>query len=269
MLPKLFRDPLFLFLLVGLVLFGLNAAFPNGQKEQIVVNEALVENLVRAREDTLQRPLTKTEATDVVDAYIQEELLVREARNRGLNNSSRIRGLLVQNMRFFIASEVDDPTEQDLRDFYQETIHNYLLDETLRLRHVFFRDPSSLPTGLMETLETGASIVDLGDDRQGLGGSFSAVTEIQLATNFGEDFAQSIFTLDDDGWHGPLTSPRGVHFVRIEQRDPPREASFEEVRQWIVGVYIDKQRRDKIDTEVARIAEDYDIRIDLPKASGQ
>ena len=105
---RFIREPLVHFLTIAVLLFVLNAVFSVDDREVITVDVAAQEFLVQRRQELLLRPMTDEEKTEVVQDFIEAEILVREARKRGFENNSRIRSLLIQNMRFFMTSEIPD-----------------------------------------------------------------------------------------------------------------------------------------------------------------
>ena len=82
---KVLREPLFHFLLVGAVLFGLynltgsRSDLENDTRERIVVTSAQIENLTDAFMRTWKRSPTRQELEGLVQDHIQEEVLYREA----------------------------------------------------------------------------------------------------------------------------------------------------------------------------------------------
>ena len=112
---RLLREPLLHFLGLAALLFVSNAYLAGDEREVITVDAATRDYLVQQRRDLLLRPLTTREESDVIDKFVKDEILVREARKRGFGNSSRIRIQLIQNMRFFLTSEFPEPTDADRR----------------------------------------------------------------------------------------------------------------------------------------------------------
>lgn len=72
--------------LAGL-LFLASALWAGGAREAIRVDKATQDFLIKQRAELLLRPLTPEEKKQVVDDFIVEEILVREAKKRGLDNS--------------------------------------------------------------------------------------------------------------------------------------------------------------------------------------
>ena len=114
-LRSVVREPLLHFMLVAAGLFIANAVLQGDVRDVVVVNQTTINYLVSTQEELLQRPLTVDEQQALVDNHIEEEILVREARKLGFEENTRIRKLLVQNMRFFLVESMPEPTEELLR----------------------------------------------------------------------------------------------------------------------------------------------------------
>ena len=110
-------EPLIHFALLAALLFVAQALWAQDDREVISVDIATQDFLIKQKEDLLLRPLTAEEKEEVIASYVEDEMLVREARRRGFNNSSRVRALLIQNMRYFYSSDLAAPDESELRAF--------------------------------------------------------------------------------------------------------------------------------------------------------
>lgn len=87
-------------------------------RDEILISEAAIDYLIDQKENLLLRTLTEQERQDVMNLYIEEGILVRQARKIGYENSSRIRGLLIQNMRTFLAKSVPEASDLELRAYF-------------------------------------------------------------------------------------------------------------------------------------------------------
>ena len=93
---KLFKEPLFYFLLLGGVLFGLFrivSGDPNADtnvRDEIVVSPGRIQMLAVSFERTWQRPPSQMEMDGLIDGFIREEILYREALAMGLDRDDPI-----------------------------------------------------------------------------------------------------------------------------------------------------------------------------------
>ncbi len=123
MLRTLLREPLLHFLLLGALLFALDAwlrpAPIADSGGEIVVSEGRIRNLAQGFRRTWQRPPTRAELDGLIQDYIREEVLYREAVALGLDQDDTvIRRRLRQKMEFVSddAAALETPSDQDLAD---------------------------------------------------------------------------------------------------------------------------------------------------------
>ena len=117
---KLLREPLVHFLLLGAVLFGVFALVGERTSERtghIVVTPGHLEHLTISFTRTRQRPPTVQELAGLMDDYIREEVLYREAVAMGLDRDDTIvRRRLRQKLEFLTeaVAETAPPSEDIL-----------------------------------------------------------------------------------------------------------------------------------------------------------
>lgn len=124
MLRSLLREPLLHFLLLGALLFAVDAwlrpAPVADAGGEIVVSEGRIRNLAQGFQRTWQRPPTRTELEGVIQDFIRGEVLYREAIALGLDQDDTIiRRRLRQKMEFVSdnAAALTTPSDQDLADW--------------------------------------------------------------------------------------------------------------------------------------------------------
>ena len=253
------HEPLVHFMALAGLLFLASALWSGGAREAIRVDKATQGFLIKQRAELLLRPLTPEEKKQVVDDFIVEEILVREAKKRGLDNSSRIRRLLVQNMRFFLSGDIAKPTQAGLRAFFEKNKKHYESSPTLTLDHVFFADPNQVPEGTLSQLKEATDYKTIGDSNSIIGRKVTAANQRQLLGLFGPDAAREILAIEDDNWHGPIASPRGAHFIRIAERNPARLPRYEDAGSWIEGEWMLAKQREILNRELEAMRGNYQI----------
>lgn len=267
-LDRLRREPLFHFLGLAALLFVANAWFSGDEREVIEVDPATREYLVERQQEIMLRELTEAEKNQAVENFIEEEILVREARKRGFENSSRIRTLLIQNMRFFMASEVPEPTEEDLRRFFDENIERFESPPSVTYEHVYFSDPAGIPAETLDQLRGGADYRQIGEADY-FSTRISRAGEQQIVSSFGREQAPEILGISDDVWHGPFISPNGAHFLRVAERHPASRPDWDSARNWIATEWLSAKNREIVDRELAMMRRDYRIEIEPAEASAE
>ena len=128
---KLLREPLVHFLLIGAALFGLfalggkPAAQPagDGADRRIVITPGLLDNLRVSFARAMGHPPTAVELQGLVDDFVREEILNREARALGLDRDDPIvRRQLRKRMEFLTAQnqETAPVTDAELQAYFDK-----------------------------------------------------------------------------------------------------------------------------------------------------
>ena len=211
--------------------------------------------LVRARYDSLERK------NELLDGLVRFELLLQEARRRGLERDPEVQATLEKIMVQRLLSQVQEltpaPDEAAARKHYADHLSEYLKPERIRVRHLFLASPTG-DSGRGQTEEEArkllASIKALEAARQTTafadqamrrsddltsrenGGDQGFKTRQELVDAWGEPVAEEAWQLTVAGSVGGLVATeRGFHLVKLESRQPGVELSFDAVRKQIEG----------------------------------
>ena len=262
-MERLAREPLVHFLLLAAAIFVLEATFASSRKETILVDQQTVDYLIRQREDLELRKLGPEERRNTIDAFVQDEILYREAYRRGLDKGdSRMRRNMIRKMRVLLTGDFEAPTDEQLRAFFEENRQRFVSPPTWSFEQVFFSDSATIPGGLLEALRGGGDPATTGETAPLLGLPLTRVSQRSLVVTFGPEATRAIVAIEDDQWHGPFESPRGMHFLRIVDREPEKELSYEAVKSFVEGEWTMTHTREVVDQEIERLREDFDVVIE-------
>jgi hypothetical protein len=229
----LLREPLLHFAVAGALLFLANALWAPSRSDRIVVSREIEQGLVAEREELLLRPLSGEEREALIATYIDEEVLLREAYQQGLDRGDpRIRRWLIEQMEFQIDEPPPEPTAADLDRLFREEPERYLTPRALSFDHIFFVSVPEDPEAILSRLRAGEDFTRMGD-RFWLGGTLRRFSGLELETTFGPDFTSRLLALPKNEWSGPFSSSRGTHFVRITEIHEPEPRTPEE-RKWLL-----------------------------------
>ena len=105
------RDPLVWFVLIGLILFGADH-YLNNQEDQIIVDEVVRQRLATLWQTQSGNPATAQEVDSLVQSWLKEEIMFREAMRLGLDRDDTIvRRRLIQKLSF-LSEEVGIETNE-------------------------------------------------------------------------------------------------------------------------------------------------------------
>ncbi len=278
-MKKLFKEPLFHFLVVGAVIYVI--FFTVNKDDGVTNNKILVttfdiERLQDNWSKKWNRSPTETELKALVDSYIREEVYYREALALGLDrNDTILRRRLMQKMEFLTndLAELNAPDETALNEYFLAHQDKYELPARLSFTHIYF---SFDKRGAKATEDAENILSDLralraperGDSFM-LQYDFDQETPFEVERLFGKGFTKQLFTLEANAWQGPIESGYGLHLVRISEKIDARMPELALVADK-VRTDLMFEHRNKMNTEIyERFKERYEIVVeDMPKESG-
>ncbi|ATW02384.1 peptidylprolyl isomerase [Sphingorhabdus sp. YGSMI21] len=267
---KIFRDPITHFVLIGLALVAINHFWTVWQGEQgrtIVVSAAEIDRLEKIWAGTAGRLPTGEDRQQIIDQYVQEEVLVREAGRLGLGEGDTIiRRRLAQKMDFLVGDEAaaDDPTDAELERWFNDHRDRFAAPEMRSFTHVYF-SPEKHGSRIESIAEAARVRLLSGADWKSLGDpfiqkrSYAAVPEREVGRLFGPEFAAAIFKLKAGTWSAPVGSAFGLHLVRIEAIDNAAQARFEPIRAEVLAAWQDEQRSDAKRAALGKLIGKYEV----------
>lgn len=98
-----------------------------------------------------------------------------------------------------------------------------------------------------------------------LGRHWVAQSEGEIARNFGAELAHAAMQAPLRSWIGPLRSPYGVHFVRVESRTQAGTADVAAVEREAYYTLLDEREREVTQAGVVALRRAYPLRIEWPE----
>ncbi len=256
---SIWREPTLHFVVLGALLFAAYAWMAPDDPLRVVVTDALRDSLARQlRGQTGAEP--SVEAVEAaVQAWVDRELLYREALRLGLDAGDPIvRRRLIQKLEF-LAEEA--PTEAlgtaALRTYLRAHADAFRTAARVSFEHVFLRrERAALGEGVLATLRGGG---DAKGDAFVHGRSIRRRTQAQVRGLFGGDFADAIAPLPVGGWHGPLPSAYGTHLVRVTERVAGAVPPLESVRGQVEAHLAEARRGAARAALLERLRAEYEV----------
>ena len=256
---RIVRDPLTHFLAGGGVLFAVFALLHGGDTtgtadgKTIVVDQPALLNFMQYESAAFQPEVFSTQFNamsakdkkDLIDQYVRQEALVREARAMGLDQGDYvIRRRMVQKMMYLMddtATQTFNPTEADLQRYFQAHQDVYRNAATITFTHVFVDKEAAHPGGAeraAERLKAELEARHAGfSDAPGYGDRFPYLrnyvqrTPDFVESQFGAGFATAVMKLQPSShWQGPIESDYGYHLVLLTETTPAALPKLSEVR---------------------------------------
>lgn len=273
MLRRILREPLLHFAILGCALFWLwGRVAPSESTRVIVLSAADVEALRHDHRRRTGAEPTPAEDAALVDRFVDDEVLHREALALGLDRGDIIvRRRLLQKMEFLLEGlhPVPEPSDAELEAYRTEHADRYHAPARIGLTHVFVSRDRHGDTAMAEAerlraaLEHGADPADLGDPFL-RGRELRAQSEQDLSGIFGPAFARVALELPLGAWSGPITSSYGLHLVRVSDRTAAETPPLARIRTVVLQDWTEERRLAALRQALADLQKTYDVRVERP-----
>ncbi len=228
-----------IFFVIGLIIFILDIGFNSEQdSKDIYISDQELTSLLSAWKSQVGRPPSDEEIVSIINNFVQEEILYREALLLELDQEDRIiKRRLAQKITFLKQETIpDDPSQVELENFFELNKDNYFVPATYSFSHHYFSKESNAKERAAKAFNdnqtNGTEIIG---DPFFLGKNFYQNSANEIKKNFGELFFSSIENLSLNEWSGPYESAFGQHIVLLKEIksgfSPPLEKVVLKVQQ--------------------------------------
>ena len=278
---RLIKEPLVHFLVIGaaiFVLFGLMGQQDVEEQERaITITAGEINWLTDAWQKRWNRPPTAEERDGLIQQYLREMILYREAVAMGLDKDDTvIRRRLAQMLEFLSQDLISPqpPTEDELQSYFKSHIDRYQAPDLITMTHVFIDpdkrgdqtlvDAEVIKKQLQALKEPPQDARSYGDPFM-LQSYYPEQSEAELLKLFGSGFARSVFELAPLQWHGPVLSGYGTHLVYVHDHREANPPVFSEVENQVRQEWVSDKREQLNEQFVASVVARYDVTIeDVP-----
>ena len=271
---RLLKSPLFQFLVAGSIIYAVSVL--NGVEQanrfQIQVSAGHVQSMAYVFEQTWLRPPTSEELDALVEEFVREEVLYREALAAGLHENDQVVRLRLQQQLELVTQDLIaaiEPSEQDLVDWLEQHPEQFMSEPALSFEQIYL-SPQTIsedPGAVGELLEFLGSVPDalqlarLGDQTQ-LPSQMDTASVRQIERVFGVGFAAQLADVQPDDWSGPLTSGYGSHLVRILDVAPATLPGLQSIRADVEIAWRAARRKELDDRYYAELRLKYTVEIE-------
>ncbi|PCE66250.1 peptidyl-prolyl cis-trans isomerase [Sediminicola luteus] len=274
-MKKFWREPFLHFLLLGLGVF-LFYGWVQGDTtddQEIVLDNSDLKQMISKWNLQWKRLPSEDELTGVVEHYLRQEVLYKEALALNLDhNDEIIKRRLSQKMDFLSGdlAQIASPTEAELGTYFETHAARYRLPFSYSFEQIAFtRDKSGdhLSKNATETLarlqSRPSSAPAITGDPLSVPRKFNAIDGTRLASQMGDAFEKAMQTAAMDTWTGPIASGFGVHLVKISQRKNPQMPHLDQVRSEVLRDYQYDKEKEIGNQLYLEIRKKYPIQIEL------
>ncbi|WP_170335508.1 peptidyl-prolyl cis-trans isomerase [Ruegeria arenilitoris] len=265
---SILKEPLFHFFLLGVAIFGWFSYLNPSQSEpasgdQIVVDMQDINRLIDQFQSTWQRPPTPQELEELQEAFLRQEVLVREARALGLDwGDSIIRSRLAQKMEFLTLSlaQASEPDDATLQAHLAENSARFLRPERVAFQQVAM-GPSPDAERINEVLDAlnGGADPALFAGPSMLPNALPLSSPQKVDATMGRGFHAALIEMPEGQWVGPVPSGFGYHLVWIESREPAHLPAFDDIREEVLFDWRSNLKSDLSEAQFDTLKEKYDL----------
>jgi parvulin-like peptidyl-prolyl isomerase len=289
-LRRLLREPLVHFVAAGALLF---AAFtlvrgprPSAADDStIVVDRRALLTYMQYRANAFDAAtfeaaldaLSEQDLAQLIDEYVEEEALYREAKTLGLDGSDYvIRQRMIQKIKFLLGDAAAPSATVDanaLADYFAVHKQEYAVEPSVTFTHVFF--DAERRGGAYKARDAAERAVrnlnaahEAFNDAPGHGDPFPFLknyvdrTFDYVASQFGHEFAAALAKLTPgEVWQGPLRSAYGEHAVLLTRRTEPKLPELDEIRDRVEGDYLRERAAVELKSLTATVRKRYRVEV--------
>ena len=244
------KDPLIQFILLGVLVFGVNNV-NNQTPPHIIISAEHQRNIAAQSYDAyVEAPNQKT-INRLIQQEIENEVLYQEGLRYGLEiEDPVIRKRIIQKMNFMLEgmAAAPPPDRFDLETYVQLHSDRYQQQPRYSFQHIFFKNKHQYDqhnrhkqraTKTLATLTNQPLNPQTFGDPFIKGNQFSNITLKQVSHQFGEPFAKALSQLKTGHWIGPTQSSYGSHLVFLSSKTQKTIPRLEAIRDI---VYSDWQK---------------------------
>jgi peptidyl-prolyl cis-trans isomerase C len=267
-----------------------------GKVGDFTIRETDLDRLIATQPPQAQQQLQ--EKPELKSVLLQDILLKKaiatKARKEGYDRKPEFKEMLAYLIDAYLTNEyltkvvlADSkiPVEE-LQKYYKEHEKDFLLDATVKARHIFIKVAASATAAekaqarakadaILARLQKGedfakvAAEVSEDADSAKNGGVLAVITPGK--TNAVE-FEQAAFALKSGELSGVVETPFGLHIIKVDEKTEKRTATFDESRGYIEALLkkeLDKKKRDEFIAAIVKESglEIYTDRLGIPPAA--
>ena len=289
MANRIIREPLLHFLIIGLGLFLVYDHLANNESaddgHRIVVDRERLLTFMQYRSNVFQAgyfdeildKLPEEELRAVIDQYVQEEALYREAKSLGLDKDDYVaRRRLIQQLEFSARGVISTSTtlrEAELVAWFNENKNSYYVAPKITFTHVFFSSDKhghaqaeKLAQDKLRELNDKHVPFDAAmsrDDQFLYGINYIETEEDEITSHFGGSMREQLFAIkpSDSIWRGPYESPYGFHLVMVTKIMAGYIPSLEEVQQDVEQDALQSRLDAEQNKAIQSIVDTYEVNV--------
>ena len=266
-MPRWLKEPLVQFLIGGALLFGFFAWMgtpSDPASREITVDFEQLDAISMGFEQQMGRAPTDSELDTLIERFVREEVLYREALRLGLDQDDAIvRRRLAQKMDLIASAQAEaaKPTDEELKEWLNRHPARFTSDAEYTFEQLYFADKDAADDAL--TTRDGAQISRDKRARIELPAGATQMKRSEILDRFGQQFVRELEALNpSEEWQGPIPSGLGWHLIRLTQVNASRLPQLDEIRARVEADWRSGTAKARKDAAYTLLRDAYTIQID-------
>ena len=246
-----------IFLSIAIFLYLFDWFLNNDDENMIYVSDNDIDFLVSTWNDQMQRLPNEEELKTIIENFIQNEVLYREALKLNLDSGDIIvKRRLVQKLGFLKQEEgVKIPNDKELKEYFNENKVEFRIPKRLSFNHIFFSKESRSLEEVRQYLVN----QNIKSDPFLLGRNFSDKTIRQIRRDFGDKFAASLDQLTVLKNDLIIESIYCWHIVNVSNIENSYLPEFNSIRDKLLDTYLLVKKDEVLKKYTEELIKSYDV----------
>jgi len=259
LVDKLINEPTVHFFVIAVVVFIVYAISNLKGDDVIELDQREIDARILMQEMVSGQPLTSEQQEFITASYVEEQILVKEAVELGLDNDARIHDMLAQKMRHVLSGDIIQPTPAELESFYSSNSELYRAPATVSVDELILDTRNEIPMEIQTLISEGVNSDEILEMASGSSAPLPNANHLDLSNIFAPEFADAVFQSQGNEWIGPFSSNRGQHFLKIIERSEERIPPMAEIADRVRLDWITQEEEIRLQQEVNKLWDRYEI----------
>ena len=259
LVDKLINEPTVHFFVISVVVFIVYAISNLNGDDVIELDQREIDARILMQEMVSGQPLTSEQQEFITASYVEEQILVKEAVELGLDNDARIHDMLAQKMRHVLSGDIIQPTPAELESFYSSNSELYRAPATVSVDELILDTRNEIPMEIQTLISEGVNSDEILEMASGSSAPLPNANHLDLSNIFAPEFADAVFQSQGNEWIGPFSSNRGQHFLKIIERSEERIPPMAEIADRVRLDWITQEEEIRLQQEVNKLWDRYEI----------
>lgn len=257
---RLIKDPLWLFIIAGAIIFGANQLLRPSDTLVVIVDPATQARLLEEQSLLVGHELSEEESSRIIDEYADREILFLEALRQGMHQyDPRVREALIERVRQGMISNISEPDEGELIDFYSSNLDLYKTEPEISFDQFLLAEASTKLSDVLSFLTTNPEAPQIGLSRRR---EFEKYGLSVLRALYNEQQLTSLLSAKPATWTALPDGVAGKLLVRVRAHHPPRLIPYPEIRDQVRVDVASRREQEAINQAMQTLRRKYDVRIE-------